>query len=152
MGIGYSFRCRKCHKEYSAYLGSGMMYPREHDRIMKDIQAGKYGTKIQELSKTVPGIAADAETAVFFCDGCRRWKSEPVLSLYAPRENCPGPDQPDRMPWKSERKRDYRIVYRYYHKCGSCGKRMRRLSGKEAESLPCPKCREINHGECFLWD
>ncbi len=153
MGFGYSFRCRKCHKEYSAYLDSGMMYPLEYDRILKEIQAGKYGAKMQEISNTVPGIAVDAESAVFFCDGCKRWKSEPVLSLYAPREDCPAQqNQLDKAPWKSDLERDYRIVYRYYHKCGKCGKRMRRLSSKEAENLPCPKCREMNQGEVFLWD
>lgn len=57
MRAGFSFTCQKCGNEYRAFLGSGMMYPSIYERVLGEIQSGKYGAELQELSNTIPYVA-----------------------------------------------------------------------------------------------
>ena len=157
MGAGFGFTCKKCGNEYQAFLGSGMMYPSIYEEVMGEIQSGKYGAELQELSNTIPYVAVDAEDAVYYCRNCGIWEVSPNLSLYGPRDMEYIQREIEEFghspcPWKSTLRAHYRIIRRYYHKCGKCGRRMRQLSSHETSSLPCPKCGEKNEGSMFRWD
>lgn len=157
MGAGFSFTCKKCGNEYRAFFGSGMMYPSIYERVMGEIQSGKYGAELQELSNAIPYVAVDAENTVYYCKDCVIWEVSPNLSLYAPRDMEYIQREIERFghspyPWKSTLRSHYRIIKRYYHKCDKCGHRMRQLSLSDISSLPCPKCGEKNEGCMVLWD
>ena len=43
MGMGYSYKCKKCGHEYSVFLGVGMMYPQVYRQKLDEIAEGAYG-------------------------------------------------------------------------------------------------------------
>lgn len=45
MGIGYSYKCKKCGHKYSVFPGVGMMYPRVYRKKLDQIAEGAYGVE-----------------------------------------------------------------------------------------------------------
>ena len=166
MGVGYSFTCSKCGKQYDASWGSGYMFPVEYEEIMKAIRAGEYGTEWQKLEAENDYVVVDAEKHIYLCKKCHNWQSEPAMSLYVPRDleaikkkhrlesSEELKERSFVIPW--EIKKEYRIFKRYVHVCKKCRGLMHKATKEELESLPCPECgsapKEPGSNGMIYWD
>lgn len=164
MGIGYGFKCTKCHRKYKVFLGTGMMYPDEYRSVLAKVAKGWYGLQLRRLYKSSDYAALDASRVIYICERCRKWKKGIDLTLYAPNnpkeiahtkygENTV--EELGYVPYitDSQLKNDYHILKRYNPKCKRCRQRMRKITWNEAETLPCPRCRKYNIAECTIyWD
>lgn len=164
MGQGYGYKCKKCHYEYSVYLGGGMKYPKEYRKKIEEISTGIYGTERKNLIDKTEYAAIDADRVVYVCSACNNWELGTDVTLYAPNEpekilkiqyGIKTVEEWGYVPYVTrwELKENYHILKRYYHKCKNCGKRMHKASEKEEINLPCPKCGEPNTAESIImWD
>ncbi len=147
MGLFYSFKCQKCSKEYSVFLGAGMMYPHQYRDKLSEIATGKYGSSWQELYKNTPFVAINADNVIYVCSACNTWEEGTDITLYAP--NDPESISQQRFGEKtvsewgyvpyvmdSDLKADYHVLKRYYHCCRKCGKRMHKADNKGVANLP----------------
>ena len=66
MGWGYSFICKKCHKEYYVHLGAG---GDDGWNLLKDIASGKYGEDMRQGVNT-PGLYVSSNLYLYVCDKC----------------------------------------------------------------------------------
>lgn len=135
MGRGLAYKCSKCGKEYSAFIGMGYMFPTEYCEVFHDMKNGKYGPDMQEAIEQ-PGVNVDAVKHLYICKKCNNWTVDYGLSLY-------------------DANKDNKIIKRYVHKCEKCGGVMHRASSAEKNSLPCPKCGgapENGEAKIICWD
>ena len=164
MGDGYGYKCKKCSHEYSVFLGIGMLYPMEYEKMVNDIVSGKYGPDVQNLMQNTPYAAVDAGNRLFSCSRCGFWEVGKDLTIYAP-------DDSDMIIMKkygdktvgklgevpyvmgSDLKENYHVLKRHYHKCPQCGGRMHKAGKHEILNLPCPNCGERNEQKStIIWD
>ena len=61
MGMGYSYKCKKCGCEYSVFPGVGMMYPQVYRQKLDEIGEGAYGKEWMILFHKTPYEAIDGE-------------------------------------------------------------------------------------------
>ena len=164
MGHGYTYKCDKCHYEYSVYLGIGMRHPVVYIRKLDEIDEGKHGAEWQELYRQTPYAAIDAANVIYICTDCNYWEKGTDITLYAPNdpESIPHKQYGEKtvsewgyvpyvMDW--ELKEAYHVLKRYYHRCSRCGKRMHKATDAELRKLPCPKCGYTNEVAMpLMWD
>lgn len=82
MGFEYSFRCKKCRKEYSARLDDGDSYPPLCTETMENAKKGKYGKEWQEIILTEKDAKINDKIDLYRCRSCGYWKTNMNLSLY----------------------------------------------------------------------
>lgn len=164
MGNGYSYTCKNCGHEYWAHIGIGMLYPMAYEKLINDINEGKYGEERKKLLNDTAYAAVNAEEMIYICNKCNYWEIKNDPTIYAPND----PDRIEnerygnktvkelgRVPYvmNSELKENYHAIKRYYCSCPKCGKRMHKAAGAELHRLPCPKCGESNEAESsIMWD
>ena len=151
MGMGFDFRCKKCGKRYSIFLGVGMLYPSVVSELMQEIREGKHGKKRQQLCLEHPNAMVDAENVIYICDTCGCWRELQNLTLYAPNdENYTSDDDGYLLDDFLER---YHVLLEHKIRCGKCRKPMREATEEEIRHLSCPKCGTENEstGE-ICWD
>ncbi len=163
MGMGRSFTCRKCGKEYDVFWGIGFRFPLIYEELLEDIKNGKYGQEWKDLVLRGEHVAVDAEDCVYLCKKCGHWDAEPNLSLYAPndpeaimKKEAAEEEKVSSYVMSYELKKDYHLLKRRLHKCPECGGLMHRATDSEISRLRCPDCGGIpeenyNHG-MILWD
>ena len=78
MGMGYSYKCKKCGHEYSVFLGVGMMYPQVYRQKLDEIAEGAYGKEWMILFHKTPYAAINAEKIIYICSSCSRWETATV--------------------------------------------------------------------------
>ena len=163
MGFGYSFTCKNCGERYDVDVGIGMLYPSVYEEEYAKVASGACGADRQELLRSNPYAAIDAEQVVYICDKCNCWVQEADYTVYVPKDV----DQLKEISTWGEFEKEseygvlcngyskafYRVLKRYYRKCDKCGQRMRKASNAELSNLPCPKCGTRNEAEgAILWD
>ena len=148
MGFSSVFYCDHCGYRETILYGSGMMFPQTYKTVLSAVKAGDYGEEMKKVSRSITGVAVDAEKYLYICPDCGTWKSDFGLTLYAPDDPAYGKQEYVML---YELKDHYHMERRYFHKCESCGKRMRRY--QEGDRPVCPKCHDIGRIECDgLWD
>ena len=167
MGVGYELECKSCGKSHAVLLGSGMRFPVVYEKLVTDIEAGRYGKECQELAAQTPFFAIDAESYLFCCENCGFWECAPSLSIYAPKDiekvlNKRYGEKTvrewGRAPYvmTKDLESDYTLVKERIHTCDRCGSDMRISSEREAQrtALKCPDCGgELERNPlCILWD
>ena len=164
MGMGYSYKCKKCGHKYSVFPGVGRMYPKVYRKKLDQIAEGAYGTEWMNLFQKTPYAAINAEEIIYICSSCNRWETGTDITLYVPNDpeiiskNRYGiktvkkwGDVPYVTSW--DLKENYYVLERYYHKCEKCGRRMHKASQTEIQNLTCPKCGGPNTAEgTIMWD
>ena len=164
MGIGLNFKCQKCGKEYRVMRGVGMMFPLTYERTMEAIKEGRYGEQWKQIVTETSYAAVNAEKEVYLCSSCGSWRTERNLSLYRPNDpeqirtkqyGIKTVEEWGDVPYvdRDDLKRDYKLIKAFPHKCGKCGKRMRKAKEAEIKKLPCPRCGTVNSSNgILLWD
>ncbi len=165
MGQGYEYRCRKCGKGISVLTGVGFLFPITYAELMEKGRAGELGKEIQEFLNDHADGALNAEEAAYQCKKCGNVISEPILTMYLPKDPekiktkhkgrwsiaVPAEDMDYVSP--GDLKEDYKVYKIYPHYCGKCGSRMRKLTDKELEAgLNCPVCGEAMESGIIMWD
>lgn len=151
MGSGYSFKCKKCGREYDVLVGIGFRFPTEYQNCIKAIKRGKYGLEWKTLFLKTPNAVVDAEEYLYVCNSCGYWKIEKSLSLYSSTVELSKDTYI--MPYKLTEACNF--IKSYYHKCKKCGKQMHKVDEDDIPSLllSCPKCgTENNVAELIMWD
>lgn len=165
MGSGYSFKCIKCGYKYSVMPGIGKMYPSVYRDTLAEVAAGTYGDEWKKIMESIPYAAVDASRKVYICSSCGNWEEAKDITLYAPNDpktiskkqyGEKTVEEIGYVPYvvRADLKKDYHVIKRYYCKCKNCGKRMRKASLQEEQTLPCPKCGTVNvpNNGLILWD
>lgn len=166
MGSGFNYKCSKCGKEYSGFLGIGMLFPRDYEKTLKEAKKGKYGPEWKSLISKEDMVAIDAENRVYSCSKCNSWKVEKGLSIYRPLTEKALQDvergyviigQDSGLPYLEPVKfsDSFQLIKHYIHKCDKCGSRMHKASNKEIDNLPCPYCggeRDKTVDSLIMWD
>lgn len=155
MGKGYDFKCKKCKKEYSVFLGIGSLMPLDFVEIVKKIKNGAYGDEYKLIFSNTRHAVPDIEKELYICKSCGWWNVEENMNLYAP-SNSDGLVREDgentKCVMKCDFKDNYHLIKRWVHTC-KCGKRMHKASKEETENLACPYCGTVNSKMgLVLWD
>ena len=141
------------------------MFPHVYEETIKDGKDGKLGKDIQEFLKEHPDGALNAEQDAYRCGSCGRYASEPVLTMYLPKDPGKKPEK-EKGRWSvsfpgdglnyvssMELKSDYKVYKVHPHFCAECGSRMKRMTARELKAdLCCPECGEQLETSTFLWD
>ena len=153
MGWGEDFRCKKCGRIQTVFLGYGCRYPEMYQIADSMIRTGKCGKEWKELYESIPGAATNAAKPLHVCTNpdCRAFHTKLDLSIYRPIDpntskihkepyspECPATDVEYVAPY--ELKKAYVLVKTYSHKCPDCGSPMRHY--KEGDKLKCTGCHE----------
>ena len=161
MGKILYFECNK-HKEHNHefFIGIGMLFPEQYDKIIKQIKKGKYGKEIKKFLEENPDGAINCNTEIAQCPKCGKLKEVPNLSMYVPKDNNEKADKSYVMSW--ELKEKYKKVKEYKHVCPKCSSEMKIIKIEYDEygdivkigKIKCPECDgsvEWN-GDCGCWD
>ena len=152
MGKGYDFKCKKCKKEYSVFLGIGSLMPLDFDEIVSKIKNGIYGDEYKLIFNSTKYAVPDIEKELYICKSCGQWAVEENMNLYAPNHPEGVLRENTKCVMQSDLKEDYHLVKRWVHNC-KCGKRMHKASKEEMENLACPYCGTVNTVTgLVMWD
>lgn len=134
--------------------------------LLQDVQDGKYGSQMQQLSQ-IPYAAIDADKYLYSCKSCGHWEVAPSMTLYAPNDpelihnkqyGIKSVKEWGYVPYVMEYdlKRDYHRIKAFYHICPDCGKRMIKITSDKGaiyRKLRCPKCGSDDVScESLHWD
>ena len=165
MGYGYDYHCKKCGYWVDLMLGVGFLFPQMYEETIRKGKEGTFGEDIREFLETNPDGALDVELAAYRCGKCGRYISEPVLTMYIPKESGKKREK-EKVRWSvanSGEGIDYvdsfelGSGYKFYkihpHYCGNCGGRMRKMKDAELKKgMRCPECGEPMEYSEELWD
>ena len=169
MGKGYKYHCPKCGYKFSAYIGTGFLFPQEYAENVEKAKAGKFGAKLKKLFADHPDAALDIEPVVMRCNDCGRYYTRARMDGYLPKEKAEGKPKEDHGRWSvafpfegtdyvtsSDLEESYRKVLPHNYKCRYCHGHLSEVPKDDLLSLGkmvCPKCGEALEPEkMILWD
>lgn len=129
MGQGYSFECEKCDYTLDFMQGIGFLYPIEADKMLTEMQQGKFGKRFLEAANKAAAPSVEFLRESYRCKACGELR--PDLQI----------DLPD----------GDKVIFSKRHGCGKCRSQMSIL--KSTRGLKCPKCKsKLVEGAMLLRD
>ena len=143
MGIGFTYYCKNCGKDYYVAPGVGMGYPSLCDETLAAVKAGKYGEKLKAAAESEKHVGCAAERKIYVCEDCGCWDELIDASVYGWANKKKDREIPYVAPWCDEKK-DYRLIEQYVPTCGKCGGAMHAIDIDEdsgaTPALTCNHC------------
>lgn len=151
LGYGMVLECKKCKFKNSFFLGVGMLFPSDYEKIVEDIYRGVYGEEYKRFFEENAGAAVKAEQSMYQCPACNHLIQDYDMSLYVKEKG--EPPKNNYCAYWCDDDHEYKFVRNYIHKCPKCTKRMHKVTDFENNAVPCPKCGDkmvIENG--LHWD
>lgn len=168
MGDILYLECNKNEEhKYEFFVGSGMMFSSEYNKLINQIKKGKYGEEIRKFLIENPKGAINCEREIVQCPKCGKLKEVPNLSMYIAKKNNDNIVASFDIPF--ELKTKYKKFKDYKHVCSKCSSTMKIVKIKHDDcgcvledkngavitniKIKCPKCDgtiKISRGGC--WD
>ena len=159
MGRGYDFTCKNCGTKFSAWTGSGFLYPLENAEIVEKVKAGEYGKELQKVLLETDDAFLDSEKHLYTCS-CGCWSVETAMDVYAPDVEANNSKKSEReYVFGMDLDKTYTLVWHQSYMCKCCGKPMRKIKNVNSYmrryGLPCPSCRtrhKVYEAKVIDWD
>ncbi|MBO4531998.1 MAG: hypothetical protein J5767_15315 [Paludibacteraceae bacterium] len=151
MGIGYTYKCKRCGRKYSVTVGMPYLYPQAYRELRQQIWEYRQGLQPARAFRLMPRAAVKAERIVLYCENEGHWLAGYDCTLYLPNDAESIPK--DEVPFPDDLEKDYHVAWEYKHRCGICRKYMHTATDEELQHLQCPGCKMENEAiGTFNWD
>ena len=129
MGQGFSYKCEKCDYTLEFYQGIGFFYPIEAEKMLTEMQQGKFGKRFMEAVNKAAAPKVEFSRELYRCGKCGELRPDLKIALYD----------------------GDKLIMSKRQVCGKCRSQMSMV--KKAHELKCPKCKgELVIGNMIMWD
>ena len=129
MGQGFSYKCEKCDYTLEFYQGIGFLYPIEAEKMLTEMQQGKFGKRFMEAANKAAAPKVEFSRELYRCGKCGELRPDLKIALYD----------------------GDKLIMSKRQVCGKCRSQMSMV--KSPRGLKCPKCKsKLVEGAMLLWD
>ena len=129
MGQGFSYKCEKCDYTLEFYQGVGFLYPIEAEKMLTEMQQGKFGKRFMEAANNAVAPKVEFSRELYRCGKCGELRPDLKVALYD----------------------GDKLIMSKRQVCGKCRSQMSMV--KNAHELKCQKCKsELVIGNMIMWD
>ena len=129
MGQGFSYKCNQCDYAIKFMLGVGSLYPKLAEKMLSDMQQGKFGKHFMEAATNASAPSVDFSLNLYRCEKCGALLEGTKIDLFD----------------------GDKVILSKRHRCIKCRVDMRIVKGDHG--LKCPKCKsELIIKDMLMWD
>lgn len=163
MGLTCRCKCKKCHFDFVADVGSGLQYDTLYRKTVEKMRSGEYGRQAQEFFKAFPNGGISCNLVVVHCSKCGHLDNASDMTMYVPKDGYdPAPNRDIVFAARGIIDPPYYEEFdTFNHKCPICGETAQIVPGfdeilehKGPEyQVRCPQCSEMMDIEIVgSWD
>lgn len=146
MGAIIKYTHKKCGFNLKFLAGVGFTLFRMQCEARGHMRNGDWGERWQRLMEQYPEGTATLNTALCFCERCKKYFTEPRVAFYVPKDGYQyefDEHHKDYVPTYIIDKH-YKVLEKEVITCPDCEKEANII--ENVSSIPCPVCGEIRRG------